>query len=101
MHATFQSFPRDFPVCFQGHELIGDLGRALRPRTKSRAADTCRHFDWLPWISPCPQGMLILLEMQRDWTRHETYDGARAIVESHAGGYGIGLAYARDMIRPA
>ena len=23
----------------------------------------------------------ILLELQRDWTRHETYDGARAIVE--------------------
>jgi len=43
----------------------------------------------------------VLLEMQRDWTRHETYDGARAIVESHASGYGIGLAYARDMIRPA
>lgn len=42
----------------------------------------------------------VLLELQRDWTRHETYDGARAIVESHAGGYGIGLAYARDMIRP-
>jgi nicotinamidase-related amidase len=43
----------------------------------------------------------VLLEFQRDWTRHETYDGARAIVEAHGGGYGIGLAYARDMIRPA
>jgi len=43
----------------------------------------------------------VLLELQRDWTRHETYDGARAIVEAHGGGYGIGLAYARDMIRPA
>lgn len=42
----------------------------------------------------------LLLELQRDWTRHETYDGARAIVEDHAGGYGIGLAYARDMIKP-
>jgi nicotinamidase-related amidase len=42
----------------------------------------------------------VLLELQRDWTRHETYDGARAIVESHAGGYGIGLSYARDMIHP-
>jgi nicotinamidase-related amidase len=42
----------------------------------------------------------VLLELQRDWTRHETYDGARAIVEAHGGGYGIGLAYARDMIRP-
>jgi nicotinamidase-related amidase len=42
----------------------------------------------------------VLLELQRDWTRHETYEGARAIVETHGGGYGIGLAYARDMIRP-
>lgn len=42
----------------------------------------------------------VLLELQRDWTRHETYDGARAIVEEFAGGYGIGLAYARDMIKP-
>ena len=42
----------------------------------------------------------LLLELQRDWTRHETYGGARAIVEEFAGGYGIGLAYARDMIKP-
>ena len=42
----------------------------------------------------------VLLELQRDWTRHETYDGARSIVEAYGGGYGIGLAYARDMIRP-
>ena len=41
-----------------------------------------------------------LLELQRDWTRKETYDGARAIVEAHAGGYGIGLSYAREMIHP-
>ena len=43
----------------------------------------------------------VLLELQRDWTRHATYDQARAIVEAHGGGYGIGLAYARDMIHPA
>jgi len=43
----------------------------------------------------------VLLELQRDWTRHETYDAARAIVESNAGGYGIGLTYARSMIHPA
>ncbi|MDP9810047.1 nicotinamidase-related amidase [Rhizobium tibeticum] len=42
----------------------------------------------------------VLLELQRDWTRKDTYDGARSIVEAHAGGYGIGLAYARDMIHP-
>jgi nicotinamidase-related amidase len=43
----------------------------------------------------------VLLELQRDWTRHETYDATRAIVESNGGGYGIGLAYARDMLRSA
>jgi nicotinamidase-related amidase len=42
----------------------------------------------------------VLLEVQRDWTRHETYEGARAIVETYGGGYGIGLAYARQMIHP-
>jgi nicotinamidase-related amidase len=42
-----------------------------------------------------------LLEMQRDWTRHETYEAARSIVVEHGGGYGIGLDYARDMIKPA
>ncbi len=42
----------------------------------------------------------VILELQRDWTRHETYYAVRAIVESNGGGYGIGLAYARDMIHP-
>ena len=42
----------------------------------------------------------VLLEFQRDWTRHETYEAARGIVVEHAGGYGIGLDYARDMIKP-
>ena len=42
----------------------------------------------------------VLLELQRDWTRHETYAGARSIVEQHAGGYGMGLVYAGDMIHP-
>jgi nicotinamidase-related amidase len=43
----------------------------------------------------------VLLEFQRDWTRHETYDEARAIVEANGGGYGMGLTYARSMIHPA
>jgi nicotinamidase-related amidase len=42
----------------------------------------------------------VLLEFQRDWTHRETYDAARAIVVEHGGGYGIGLAYAREMIHP-
>lgn len=40
----------------------------------------------------------ILLEFQRDWTRHETYEAARSVVVTNGGGYGMGLAYAREMI---
>jgi len=42
----------------------------------------------------------ILLEFQRDWTRQSTYEKARAIIVANGGGYGIGLAYAREMIHP-
>ncbi len=43
----------------------------------------------------------LLLEFQRDWTRHDSYEAARSIVVDHGGGYGIGLEYAREMIHPA
>jgi nicotinamidase-related amidase len=39
----------------------------------------------------------VLLELQRDWTHHATYDGALAILKGHAGNYGIGLTYAAAM----
>jgi nicotinamidase-related amidase len=39
----------------------------------------------------------LLLELQRDWTRKATYAAAAAIVDAHAGAYGIGLAYAKAM----
>jgi nicotinamidase-related amidase len=42
----------------------------------------------------------VLLEFQRDWTHHDTYEAARAIVVDNGGGYGMGLAYAREMIHP-
>jgi hypothetical protein len=42
----------------------------------------------------------VLLELQRDWTRRETYDAARAVVEKNGGGYGVGLRYARQMLTP-
>jgi nicotinamidase-related amidase len=45
--------------------------------------------------------MQVLLELQRDWTRHATYTGARAIVETFGGGYGVGLTYAQEMLHPA
>ena len=64
-----------------GHEL------ALR-RLEQAGARLCS------WIQ-------VLSEFQRDWTRHATYEAARAIVVANGGGYGMGLAYAREMIHPA
>ena len=40
----------------------------------------------------------VVLELQRDWTRKDTYAGARAVIEKHGGGYGIGLRYASAML---
>ncbi|AWT15184.1 MULTISPECIES: hydrolase [Stenotrophomonas] len=38
-----------------------------------------------------------LLELQRDWARGETYDLTTGIARDHAGGYGIGIQYAKRM----
>jgi len=76
--------------------VVGDACGGLTPTSHDLAlrrmeAAGARVISWIQ----------VLLELQRDWTRHATYDQARAIVEAHGGGYGIGLAYARDMIHPA
>jgi nicotinamidase-related amidase len=38
-----------------------------------------------------------LLELQRDWARSATYDATNQIVKDHAGGYGLGVIYAKAM----
>jgi nicotinamidase-related amidase len=72
---------------------IADACGGVTQESHRLALDRMRDFgvQMTSWLQ-------LLLELQRDWTRRETYDSARAIVEQHAGGYGIGLAYARDMI---
>src|SRR5579859_3999931 len=80
-----------------GYEVyvVGDACGGLTPRSHELALLRMQSagIGMTSWIQ-------VLLELQRDWTRHDTYDGARAIVEEFGGGYGIGLAYARDMIKP-
>lgn len=41
--------------------------------------------------------MQYLLELQRDWARGATYEGANQIVMEHGGAYGLGVLYAKDM----
>ena len=38
-----------------------------------------------------------LLELQRDWSRSETYDAVNDIAKEHGGGYGLGIIYAKTM----
>lgn len=42
-------------------------------------------------------GLQYLLELQRDWARGETYDLTTGIAKKFAGGYGIGIIYAKAM----
>ncbi|MGZ3789043.1 MAG: hydrolase [Bacteriovorax sp.] len=40
-----------------------------------------------------------LLELQRDWARTETYNAVTDVVTKYAGGYGLGVLYAKSMFR--
>lgn len=40
-----------------------------------------------------------LLELQRDWARQETYKAVNDLVVRFGGAYGIGVQYARDMLK--
>jgi hypothetical protein len=40
----------------------------------------------------------VLLELQRDWARTETYAATTGVVKEHAGAYGLGVVYAQAMI---
>jgi len=39
-----------------------------------------------------------LLEMQRDWSRKETYDATLDVALEHGGAYGVGVEYAKTMV---
>lgn len=40
----------------------------------------------------------VLLELQRDWARKETYDAVLQVCREHAGAYGVGIRYADAMV---
>ncbi|GAA3073749.1 hypothetical protein GCM10020254_16960 [Streptomyces goshikiensis] len=40
----------------------------------------------------------VLLELQRDWAREETYGAVMEVVKEHAGAYGLGVVYAQAVI---
>jgi len=40
----------------------------------------------------------VMLEWQRDWARQETYNAVMNLAKEHAGGYGLGINYAKTML---
>ena len=40
----------------------------------------------------------VMLEWQRDWAEHDTYDAVMDIVKTHCGAYGVGVEYAYTMV---
>ncbi|MFL6798065.1 MAG: hydrolase [Xanthobacteraceae bacterium] len=40
----------------------------------------------------------VMLEWQRDWALHDTYDAVMDIVKTHCGAYGVGVEYAYTML---
>jgi nicotinamidase-related amidase len=40
----------------------------------------------------------VMLEWQRDWANHATYDAVTSIVKEHSGAYGMGIDYAVTMV---
>lgn len=41
--------------------------------------------------------MQVMLELQRDWARQETYDAVLDVARAHGGAYGLGIGYAHAM----
>jgi nicotinamidase-related amidase len=43
--------------------------------------------------------MQYLLELQRDWAKPETYEAVNQLAMRFGGGYGLGIQYARKMLK--
>ena len=83
------SAQRDGYQCYVVADACGGLtatGHELALRRMAAAGA-----EMVSWVQ-------LVLELQRDWTRKDTYDGARAVIEKNGGGYGVGLRYAREML---
>lgn len=81
----------------QGYEVyvVADASGGVTPLAHEHALQRMTAAGAVPvtWIQ-------VLLELQRDWARTETYVPVTELVKEHGGAYGIGLVYAQTMINP-
>ncbi|MFD5467580.1 hydrolase [Kitasatospora sp. NPDC127059] len=81
----------------QGYEVyvVADASGGVSPLAHEHALQRMTAAGAVPvtWIQ-------VLLELQRDWARAETYVPVTELVMEHGGAYGLGLVYAHSMIDP-
>ncbi|MFJ5933525.1 hydrolase [Streptomyces sp. NPDC093071] len=79
----------------QGYEVyvVADASGGVSPAAHEHALQRMTVAGAVPvtWVQ-------ILLELQRDWARQETYGAVMDIVKAHAGAYGLGVVYAQSVI---
>ena len=78
----------------QGYEVyvITDICGDVSDEAHERAVQRMVQAGAVPMTS-----LQYMLELQRDWARTETYDLTTGIAKKYAGGYGIGIVYAKSM----
>ncbi|WP_116209424.1 hydrolase [Streptomyces olivoreticuli] len=79
----------------QGYEVyvVADASGGVSPAAHEHALQRMTAAGAVPvtWLQ-------VLLELQRDWARQETYGVVTDIVKEHAGAYGIGVVYAQSIL---
>ncbi|MFI9307121.1 hydrolase [Streptomyces triculaminicus] len=81
----------------QGYEIyvVADASAGVTPAAHEHAIQRMTAAGAVPvtWLQ-------VLLELQRDWARTETYAATLEVVKEHGGAYGMGVVYAQAMIDP-
>ncbi|MGV9311929.1 hydrolase [Streptomyces sp. NPDC003691] len=79
----------------QGYEVyvVADASGGVSPEAHEHALQRMLAAGAVPvtWVQ-------VLLELQRDWARTETYKAVTELVKEHGGAYGIGVVYAQAVI---
>ncbi|MBF9066685.1 hydrolase [Streptacidiphilus fuscans] len=79
----------------QGYEVyvVADASGGLTPQAHEHALQRMSAAGAVPvtWVQ-------VLLELQRDWARTETYVPVTDLVKEHGGAYGMGVVYAQSVI---
>ncbi|MFB7129624.1 hydrolase [Kitasatospora sp. NPDC056273] len=79
----------------QGYEVyvVTDASGGVSPQAHEHAVRRMTQAGAVPvtWVQ-------VLLELQRDWARTETYGVVTDIVKEHGGAYGLGIVYAQAFL---